>query len=355
MIRHAKDGRHLPCLIREAITICRSAQEELPPRTGPGRPAAYPLWLFAVLIFVAMACRRKSKCSQYRFLDQHRELLLRELHVSRLPCRSTYMMRYGQCQPLYRQAIKLQGRRALGERISSAQTVATDKSLVPAVGPCWPKLAQREGRRPCGVDDQAAWGYSPHDGWVWGYSYEVVVCATPNCVVFPLLASAERANSSEQRTFLTKIPELPRSVRNVVVDSGYDSNEAGERIEYTRRGRPTGRHFLCPMQMRRGPFAVGREVRRGTREYRRRHRLLRERFYHSRRGRRIYAQRGRCVEPFNQWLKQTFDLEHHVWHRGADNNCTLLLSVIFCYQLLLRYSTSCGHRDGQIQWLLDAL
>ena len=158
---------------------------------------------------------------------------------------------------------------------------------------------------------------------------------------------------------------------NALIDGGYDGNAQAEAFEYhpdgrrrrarargSRRGRARAgplRHYICPLQARGNKPAVGRTPRRGQRERLRAHRAARERFYRSARGRRLYAWRGRTVEPFNQWFKHLFDLEDRVWHRGLDNNRTMLLAAIFCYQTLLRYAFARGRRDGQIQWILDGL
>jgi hypothetical protein len=96
-------------------------------------------------------------------------------------------------------------------------------------------------------------------------------------------------------------------------------------------------------------------VRKGRRERLRRHRAARHRFMQSARGKRLYSLRKQTVEPFNQWFKHLFDLEDRVWHRGLDNNRTLLLAAVFCYQTLQRYNHACGHRDGQVKWILDGL
>jgi hypothetical protein len=355
MCRLATDGRHLAHLVREAVTLCRAAQQRLPARTGPGRPHAYQPWQLAVLIVVAVAHRRKSKTSQYRFLAAHAGPLLAALGLARLPSRATYMGRYAEVHALYDLAIERQGRLALSRHVCSARVVAADKSLLAARGPPWHRGQRRAGRRPRGLDDQAAWGYGPHDGWVWGYSYEVVVCATKNGLVFPLLASADTASRNEHRSFAQKVPRLPRSTRDVLADGGYDGNDLGDAVEYDRRGRRTRRRFLCPMQGRGGRPALGRVAHRGRRERRRRRRAARARFYDGVRGRRLYALRGRSVEPFHQWFKQLFELEHHAWHRGLGDNRTMLLAAVFCYQLLVRHAFTCGRRDGQIQWILDAL
>jgi len=363
MCHTATDGGHLANLVHDAIALCQAAQQRLPQRTGPGRPDKYEQWQLAVLIFIAVVHKRKSKSGQWQFLFEHRADLLEQfgdrLELVRFPSRGTYMARYAQAYTLYEQAIELQGRRALAQHASSARVVAADKSMVAAKGPPYHKHQRRTGTPDPGTDTQAAWGYSPHDDWVWGYSYEVVVCATRKQVVFPLLASAGTASCNEHKSFLAKVPRLPKSVRYVLADGGYDDNDIAEAIERrtTARGgdKPTGRRFVCPLQSRGGKPAVGQMVHRGRRERRRQHRASRDQFNRSDYGRRLYRLRSRTVEPFNQWFKHLFELEDRVWHRGLADNRTMFLAAIFAYQLLLRHSRKSGRRDGCIQWLMDAL
>jgi len=362
MFTRATDGTCLGELIDLAIPLCQAAAQRCP-RTGPGRPPDYADWQIAALIMVSVLKKRKSKSSQHRFLVQNQQTLCDRLTLDCLPVRSTYFDRYKTAHAIFREAIALQGRKALAEHVACATTVSGDKSLLPARGPKPPPKNPRyhcckEPRR--GLDQQAAWGYSPHDGWVWGYSYEVVVSAGPKGVVIPLLASADVASANEHRTFAGKIARLPASTRNVLADSGYDDNSFGEQIEFhggsgKRSGKRSGRRFVCPPQSRGGKPAVGRCAHRGARELRRQHRIARCRFYQSRRGRRLYALRQTSVEPFHQWFKQLFELDERVWHRGVENNQTQLLAALFCYQLLVRYAHRHGRRDGQIKWILDAL
>jgi len=355
MCRFARDGRHLANLVSEATAVCRAADDALPKRKGPGRPVVYQLWQFAILIFIAILRGCKSKCSQYRYLSQHQKLLApllkRTLGLSEFPSRATYFRAYRNAYRLYQQAIKIGGRRALQEGCADASTVAIDKSLIAARGPCPSRYKERKG-----VDLEAAWCKSAHDGWVYGYSYEVVVSAGENgVVVMPLLASADRANCSEHRSAIAKVPDLPPSVRNTLTDCGYDDNEFAEAIEYTPEGKRTGRRLLCPLQSRGGRPKVGQTVRKGRREKLRQHRLQRAKFMASKRGKRLFARRRQTIEPFNQWFKHLFKLEERVWHRGLENNRTMLLAALFSYQLLQRYNYACGNRDGQINWILDGL
>jgi Transposase DDE domain. len=151
------------------------------------------------------------------------------------------------------------------------------------------------------------------------------------------------------------VPLLPPSVKNVLLDSGYDDNDLAEAVEYHRSGKPTGRHYLCPLQARGGKPAVGQRPCKGWRKEQRLRRAARQARFASKRGRELYQLRRRTIEPFHQWFKQLFELQQRVWHYGLDNNRTMLLAAIFCYQVLLRYVFRQGQRNAQVQWVLDAL
>ena len=254
-------------------------------------------------------------------------------------------------------AIGLQGAQAVREGLADARSVAVDKSLIAARGPVWSKHAQREGRVPCGVDREATWTYSTYHGWVYGYSYEVLVSAGKNGLVVPLLASADGAHVREVTTFPAKLAQLPASTKFVLADKGYDSNQIGERVEWTAEGRRTGCRYLCPQIYRRGEHRRPRRprVERGSRRLHRQRRDARHAYLQTPCAKRLYTRRAQTVEPFNQWFKSLFGLSNRVWHRGLANNRTQILASIFAYQLLLRYNKKSGHKNGEIQWILDSL
>jgi len=360
MASRAKEGTCLATLVKMALPIFREAERQCP-RTGPGRKPQIPEWLIAVLIMIAVLKRRKSKSAQYRYLNEHRAEIAEWVGSRDFPSRSTYFDRYRRAHRLYQEAIRLQGEKAVKDGLADPTSVAVDKSLLPAQGPQWHTKDRQAGHIPKGlhgVDTESTWGYSEYHGWVQGYSYEVVVTATANGTVWPLLASADTASVSEHTTFGEKIGCLDSLVLYVLADSGYDNNSYGERIEWDEKGRRTGKRFLCPENPRSAkkktkkakaqpaPMATG--VQRKRREQRRK-------FLESRSGQRLYARRGQTVEPFNDWLKSLFELEHRVWHRGLDNNRTQLLAAIFAYQVLLRYNHRRGKNNGQVRWILDML
>ena len=356
MGRRAKAGTCLASLARMAVPLCQQAQCECP-RTGPGRKPDIPDWVMAVLIMVAVLRRKKSKSAQYRFLAEYRGELADSLGSRKFPARSTYFDRYRRAHRLFRQAIKLQGQRAIDEGLVNPRDVAADKTMVAARGPLWHASDRRQDRIPKGlhgVDRQSDWGRSQHDGWVQGYSMEVVVSATKDTTVFPLLASASTASAKETQTVDGKIDELPEATENVTADSGYDSNHVGERVEWTPEGKRTGRRFICPENKRGAKKKSGRKAVQ-PRDQSHQRRLQRQAFYHSRRGRAIYRRRGQSVEPFNEWFKSLFELQDRVWHRGLENNQTQLLAAVFAYQLLVRYNHRRGAKNSRVCCILDKL
>ena len=350
----AMEGTILAQLVNLSVPLVKAAEKMLP-RAGPGAPPSYPEWQIAILIMVAVAARRKSKSAQFRYLYERRDFLMKLLGMKEFPVRSTYFFRYRRAGAIINKAVALQGYCAIEEGVADADSVSVDKSLLTAKGRNWPNAARQEGRRPRGVDEEAVWGYSKYHGWVYGYSYEVVVSATKGSVVCPLLVSVGKANTSEHHTFGRKIQDLPNQTRYVLADAGYDSNAYGEAVEKRADGTRTGRRFICPLQARGGKPAVGKMLRKGRRERSRRDRAKRSAFYQSRRGQKLYRRRGLTVEPFNDWFKGRFELRPSVWHRGLANNVTQVTAAVFVYQLLLRYHHRKGGTNGNIQWILDAL
>jgi len=349
MVRSAKDGKHLDDLVQLAIPLCIAAQAKIACR-GPGRPPDYEEWQIAVLIVIAIVHKQKSKSSQWRFLNKRQEQLVAVLKLKRFPCRDTYCRRHCNVHRLMDIAIELQGKVALKEHVADARVVAVDKSLVEARGPRPRRCKMRRG-----TDPEAGWGVSDHDGFLWSYSYEAVVTAPQKGVVFPILASVDVGSKSEHRSFVQKIPRLAASVRDTLLDRGYDGNASAEALEYRANGKASGRRYVCPPLARAGKPAAGKCVHRGRRERLRLHRQKRIRFFASKKGRSLYRRRRQTIEPFNAHLKKLFELEDRVWHRGLDNNRTMILASIFSYQLLLRYAFKRGQRNRQLQWILDGL
>jgi hypothetical protein len=355
MGKHVPPEAVLPELVRMAVPLLQEAERRCP-RTGPGAKPVVPDWVVAAWIMIAVLAKKKSKSAQYRYLGGRRGEVAAWLGTDAFLARGSYFRRYRRAHRLYQAAIRLQGARAVADGVVHPRHVAVDKSLLEAAGPPWHQRQRAAGEVRPGVDVEGAWGRSEHDGWVYGYSYEVVVVSTPRQVVFPLLASVDTAGACEAQTFAAKVADLPAATQTVSADSAYDANHLGEQVEYDADGRRTGRRFVCPENPRNSKRPKTRPGHADAARARsRQRRQQRRRFREGPRGRRIYARRKKTVEPFNSWFKALFDLEAKVWHRGLDNNRTHVLASIFAYQLLVRYNHRCGHKNGCIRWILDAL
>jgi hypothetical protein len=357
MCARAREGTALlEELLALAIPLLEKAQESLAVKPlRPGRVPTYQDWQIAALILPGLLKKRKSKSATYRQMIANRDLLMRMLNLDRLPARSTFMQRYRTVWPLAQRAITLQGRAATRERLARPEHVSADKSIMRARGPVWHQKLRNKQIVPKlrAMDLQAGWGRSATRGWMWGYSYEVAVCAGRDALVFPLLASADTADACEMTTCLAKVAQLPHRTRTLAADSGYDSNKLADSFELDRHERPRrDRHFLCPSAH--GP-PLARPVTGFRRERQRQRRVKRLAYLSGKMGQRLYRRRKETAELFNANFKRLFELLGHVWHRGLDNNRSQLLLAIFSYQLLMRYHHKTGHRNEQIQYLLDSL
>jgi hypothetical protein len=357
MGKHKQGGVCLEAILRLVVPLLKQAEKRCP-RLGRGAKPRIPDWLVGALIMAAVLKRKKSKAGQFRFWSDpaNRAVLVELLGRDDFPSRSGWYRRYRRSHKLFQIAIQLQGEKAIAEGIVDPQHIAIDKSLIEAHGPAWHKRDRDRGKVPPGVDQDSTWGYSEHDGWVQGFSYEVAVSSTKNCIVFPLLASVDTASTSELRTVPAKIACLPETTQTVSLDSAYDSNALAESVERNDNDRRTGRRFLCPENPRNNcrpktkPCAAD-----AARRLSRQRRAQRKKYLQSPSGRRIYARRKKTAEPFNQWFKSLFELEHKVWHRGLANNQTQILAAILAYQLLVRINHRRKHNNGQIRWILDRL
>jgi hypothetical protein len=346
-------------LVKLAIPRCQEAERECP-RTGPGRKPEIPDWVLAVMIVTGVLMRKKTKSAQYRWWCQHQAEFARWLPGQRLPARSTFFDRYRRAERLYALygvAVRQQGNQAIRRGWAKAGCVATDKSLIAGQGRRWWPRQRRQNKVPRGIDRDTTWGYSKHDGWVQGYSYEVVVSAGKKGPIWPFLVSVDTASRSEQRSFAQKVSQLPKSTRHVLADAGYDSNALAEQIEWDGRGRRTGRRFLCPEVPRPN---VGRRRQAGSRETlaRQEHRRLRNArcaYFKSPEGRCLYARRKTRAEPFNAQFKRLFELQDRVWHWGLPNNRTMLMAAMLAFQLLLTYNHIRRKPNAHLQRVLDGL
>jgi hypothetical protein len=347
----ATDGKlHERCLVIIA-NACRRAAGDFS-RSGRGRPPRVPDWVLAAVVVLGTLRRKKTRVAQHALWLTQQRAWAKSLAGTRPLGRSQFYQRVRRLGPLLEIVLQRCGAEAVRRGWADAEVVAIDKSVIAARGRC--RSARRRRRA---SDPDATWTYSEHDGWTFGYAYEVVVSAGKHGIEWPLLASVSTASCSEQRSSLDKFDQLPPATRYVLADAGYDSNRVAERVEWTATGEATGRRFLCPEIPRpnvgRPRQVTSRETR--ARQHHRRLRDARRRYFQSARGRRLYRRRKTTVEPFNSRFKHAFELHDRVWHWRLINNRVSLLAAIIAYQTLLAYNHHRGLRSASIQSMLNTL
>ena len=238
MSKHAMDGALLDQLVMLSIPLCQKAQSLCPRPEDPDAKPVIPDWVLGVMIMVAIMLKKKTKSAQYVWWREHCGPNSPSwLPGQAFPARSTFFDRYRRVHDLYQQAIALQGQEAVKQGWADARCVAGDKSLIAGRGPRW-NVKDRDARAAflSGVGDRyTTWGYCQHDGWVQGYAFEVVVTAPKKGVVWPLLASADTASRSEQKTIHDKIPQLPLQTMYVLVPLRATTvMRMGEAVEWER-------------------------------------------------------------------------------------------------------------------------
>ena len=240
---NTKDGV-LVNVIEVALSLCQQAQKELACNRR-GRPTVIPDWFIAVMIAVAVAKGKISKASQLRFWDKHRWLLEDVLEGWEFPSKSTYYQRYRRCWKLFERAIEIHTRKAIGYRWIDPEVASVDKSVIPARGKRPRKSRSR--KRQCRVDGEATWTWSEYHGWVYGYSFEVVLTSKKSTVNWPMMASADTASRSETRTLAEKIPRLPSAVKYLLADRGYDADDHCEELEWDGEMAARLAHPACAL------------------------------------------------------------------------------------------------------------
>lgn len=352
MSQHAKDGKLLNEIVAIATKICRPA-ESSQPVSRVGRPPEVPYWVLGTMILVGILLHKRSKSAQYAWWCSHRNRFRQWFGGVKFPGRSTFFDRYPKTAKLFEAAIEQHAAIAIEKGWADAKCASVDKSLLTAKGRKPPFSSREKPYKR--VDKQAGWGYSKHHGWVYGYSFEVVLCSSKCKANWPLLASVDTGNKSEHTSFKEKIGRLPQQTQYVLADAGYDRNSSAELVEDSiTRG---SRRFLCPEVPRPNNLKPRKPTSRECKErqYHRKRRDKRREFFRSSKGKQLYARRKTTIEPFNNHIKELFNLHSRCWHFGLANNRTQVLGAIFAYQVLLHLNHKRHRHNACVKWILDSL
>ena len=258
-----------------------------PPRRG--RPYTYPTTVILKCCLVMVYHRLTSLRSLERFLHQHPEVAHACGVGDRIPSYRTCCRRFHTLEvPAWQAARQLIGTLAR-RRWLRWSLLVIDGSLLAAHGRP-PRL--KPHARPA-TDPDASWGYSPSDGWVWGYRLHGII--STGSATAPVAWRTTTATGHETRQVAPLLQQTPRwrgQRRGWLVGDGtYDSEQV---VALAARKR---RRVVAAMYIRRW----GKAAMSPTRQQR-------WRFVHSAVGKRLLRRRTAIERDWSQ-LKHVFLLD----------------------------------------------
>lgn len=289
-----------------------------------GRPYVYPTCTMIRCYVVRIWFRIPSNNCLHHYFSintRYNRKVMKSCGLHILPDRRTFDRRF-KTIPVG-SMISTIGKRFATEKIIDASIVSVDSSMIRAKnGHVWHRKQMVSGYLPrSGIDTDARWGFSGTKGWLFGYKLHMT-CSTGKLSV-PLSASITPANVYDNQEYQNMVEHLPGTAQYVVADAGYDDWKL---YDYSRYHRI---RLVCPV--------------------RRYHHTKGERlgiisFYKSRKGRKIYRNRGVSIEPLFCTVKETFGMDPSPV-RGFDNVSSYLLMCVLVYQLTVYYNCITGNAN----------
>ncbi|MGI0061450.1 MAG: transposase [Nitrosotalea sp.] len=286
-----------------------------------GRPYVYPAGTMLRCYVVRIWMRIPSNnCLHHYFsidLSYNRKVMIAcGLHT--LPDRRTFDRRF-KVLPIC-DMISTIGKRFVTEQLVDCTITSVDSTMMRAKnGHVWHRKQMIKGAIPrSGIDTDARWGFSRSKGWLFGYKLHMVSSTGP--LVVPLSAGITSANVYDNQMYQDLIGCLPDGIRYVVADEGYDDHKLYDYSRYR------GARLVCPV--RRYRHTKGE-------------RLEMISFYKSRKGQKIYHNRGVSIEPLFECVKDTFGVSTSPVI-GFDNVSSHVLMCVFVYQLAVYYNCVTG-------------
>jgi hypothetical protein len=286
-----------------------------PERRGRGRPKVYSDRLFLKAV-VIMVLRRLGKVHElWAMLEEDTELArqLRPLLTTEkgeYPSRRTWERRLKALPESLPAQIGCLGRHLVAlirPWEKEGRAVATDSTVLRALGGVWHKKDREAGRVPhSSIDTEAHWTKSGWHGWVYGWKLH---WASPiGKVWIPVGARLTAANGADNEEAPAVLAELPAEAKYVLGDTSY--NDPDLHALCAREGR-----ILVTTQ--RGPYPhrdPGAPVRKVFHEL-----------------------RSRTIENFNGQFKNIFQVLWNVPTRGLVATQRYILGAVLVYQLALLY------------------
>jgi hypothetical protein len=194
----------------------------------------------------------------------------------------------------------------------SMKVVSGDKMMNKAWGPVWHTKHRAQGIIPDGLrglDQEATWGKSHSDGWVYGHGSFCLVSHDP-CVLGAFKYMRNSAN--EAKRLWLETGHLRGIVRTVIMD-----------------GKADDQALFAEFQRQRGMTLLTTPRRNSDHTVERQQMI---KILNRPMNRKLRRQRGQTVEPMQGVVKDIFALER-CWMRGHRNNRWLFAAMGVAVQL----------------------
>lgn len=200
-----------------------------------GRPFTYAEEMFIVFFLLMQFRQIHAFKAQRRWLDRHPEMVAL-LGWASVPHRTTIVRRYKALYEVVQEFVLFIGQYApeLDEQFSQAHLVE-DKSLFKALGPVWHQSDRQANRIPeklRNLDQDATWGKSGYQGWVYGYGLHI----TCNEAAFPALVQVETAAVSESEVLAQKEETILTHLQPETVAADNSYTQASRIKRWAKRG-----------------------------------------------------------------------------------------------------------------------
>ena len=275
-------------ILDKIIKVIKS-MVKLPRIKQRGRPCIYKPKTITVMFAVMMLKKIVHFKSMHKFLITNPGTAQLLGFKKSIPNRSTLSRRFKGIYDLIKQQVKSLGTLLIKKNITKARIVSIDSTMHEARGPLWHKKDKAKGVIPDklrNVDKEAEWGFSQYKHWVYGYKTHLLSTSSLNSIPVPIDCEITKANPQDNTIALPVLKQFSRrTTKYILADKGYDDQKLRTVCE------PKRIRFVVPMKK----YPNTKDAR-----------MPHIQFYRSQFGRKIYAQRGKTIEPLFGYIKELF-------------------------------------------------
>ncbi len=299
-------------IIKVIKTIIRRPQTQ-----KRGRPCIYKqkdvAAMFAVMILKGIVHFK----SMHKFLITN-PLIAKLLGFTKsIPDRSTLSRRFKNIYDFIKERITSMGKLLINKKITKAKIISIDSTMHQACGPIWHKKHKNKNFIPeklRNVDKETEWGYSQYKQWIYGYKTHLITTSSLKSLPIPIDCEITKANPQDNTIALPLLKRFSMQMtKYILADKGYDDKKIREVCE------PKKVKLIVPMKQ--CP---------NTKD----ERIPYIKFYRSKFGRKIYAQRGKTIESLFGYIKELFSTAK-LKMKGLKNVRVYLSITVWLYQALI--------------------